>query len=181
MLMVVLMNQNQHAINTTMKNIIVILLILSPYNQLMCQDNFDYFDGTVNISGMSLYDTDVQNFMGTYGTPEEISYEYWELTDQEVKVLTYNGSNRFFFGDNQNGADMLESFEIKSTQFSINLDQTELKIGFDISTLSNTFPTSYQNREAGHAIIALGDGDYDFILISYDQSEIITKIEHRFF
>lgn len=121
------------------------------------------------------YQTSKSQIVSVMGDPAFVTFEYWEMDEEEVEKLNYAGAVFYF----KNGT--MESFCLTGPEHSLKLNETVVKTGNNISTLQSAFPASYNNRGSNGLSINIAPGDYKFILVHFDSGNIITKIEQRYY
>ncbi|MBN2732073.1 MAG: hypothetical protein JXR26_06570 [Balneolaceae bacterium] len=137
----------------------------------------DTFSGEVKINNQIVFDEDSkQATKNVFGQPDNITTEYWEMSDKTATNYIYTNGAKFQFT-----SDTLERFVLTSSNYYVQMGSFKLQVGNNISSIQNTFPKSYDYRESGTTSIALGAGDYHFLLIKYDSNNVITRIESRHF
>jgi hypothetical protein len=137
----------------------------------------DTFSGEVKINNQIVFDkSSKQATKNEFGQPNNVTTEYWEMSEETATNYHYNNGAKFQFTNNT-----LERVEITSSNYYIQMGSFKLQVGNNINSIQSKFPKSYNFRNSGGTSIALGAGDYHFLLIEYDSSNIITRIESRHF
>ena len=121
------------------------------------------------------YHSTKSQIISAMGNPSSVTTEYWEMDEEDVEKLNYPGAVLYI----KNGK--LESLCLTSPEHSLKLNNTVVKTGNNISTLKSSFPASYNSRGIDGLSINIALGDYKFILVHFDSSNIITKIEQRYY
>jgi|GEM_PF-1295542 hypothetical protein len=137
----------------------------------------DTFSGEVKINNQLIFDEDSkQATINVFGQPDNVTTEYWEMSEETATNYHYNSGAKFQFINNA-----LERFVITSSGYYLQMGSFQLEVGNNINSIQSVFPKSFNFRNSGGTSIALGAGDYHFVLIEYDSSNVITRIETRHF
>jgi len=137
----------------------------------------DTFTGEVKINNQVTFDEDSkQATNNVFGAPDNITTQYWEMSEETATNYHYNNGAIFQFTNNT-----LERFVITSSNYYVQMGSFKLQVGNNIGSIQNPFPKSYNYRDSGTTSIALGAGDYHFLLIEYNSNNVITRIESRHF
>ena len=153
--------------------LVFFLVIMSCKGQ---STEIDTFNGNLKIINQITFGDTKQAAENAFGQPDDITTEYWEMSEETVTVYHYNNDAALYFGD-----DGLESFKLTSSNYYLQMGSFKLKVGNNISSLQNPFPKSYSFRNSGGTSIALGTGDHRFLLIEYNSNNVIINIEERIF
>ena len=137
----------------------------------------DTFTGDLEINGEIIFNHgSIQELENHVGAPNEISTEHWEMSNQTVTVYSYENGGEFYFAEN-----VLQKIVITSPSYTLTLGSYDLQVGEPISSIQSGFPKSYSYRKSGNTTIALGAGDHHYLVISYNENNIITILETRVF
>jgi len=151
-----------------------LILTLSCKGQSM---EIDTFSDKLKINDQIVFNEDTkQEVRNIFGAPDNITTEYWEMSDETITTYHYNNGAKFDFS---NG--IIKSFKLTSPQYYLNLNSFKLQVGNKIASISNKFPQSYEFRSSSGTSIALGSGDYRYLYIKFDDEDTIISIEERIF
>jgi len=160
--------------NFNLSILVFFLVVISCTGQ---SSKINTFTGEVKINNQLTLGDTKQAAKDIFGEPDDVSTEYWEMSEETVTNYHYNNGAKFQFVNNG-----LASFVITSSNFSIVMDSFQLQVGNNINSIQNKFTKSYNNRGSdGITSIALGTGDYNFLWIQFDSNNLITKIDLRFY
>lgn len=135
----------------------------------------DSFAGTIKINGTIELGDSPQDLVSIFGQPDDTETVFLEMKDENIIRYHYNNGARFDFMNNE-----LLRFTFSSSNYLVNLNSFELKVGNNINTISNSFPNSYSNRGADGTAITLGSADYEYLNIKTNSNGVITEIQLRF-
>lgn len=138
--------------------------------------DIDIFSGNVKINNQITFGDTKQAAKNVFGQPDNITTQYWEMSEETATIYHYNNGAILKFGD-----DGLKSFELSSSNYYLQMGTFKLRVGNNINTLQDPFPKSYNYRNSGGTSVGLGTGDYRFLLIEYNSNNTITNIEERIY
>lgn len=175
-------NKSHFVINLAMKPFLfTIALILLAWT---CKSQTDDTIPTelvhIRASGGTQYLTlnkDASLIKSKFGAPSSITSEYWEMDDITVQKLDYRG-NIFYLHNKQ-----LVAFELNTADFYVGTSDRAIRVGDQVSTLSEWFPASYKGRDHEFMSIQVSFSSTDpmaraeYLAVQYDEKGKITKVD----
>src|SRR5699024_4806227 len=157
-------------------NLTIFILFLTVISCSGQSTKIDTFSGEIKVNNQISFEATKQSVKSEFGQPNDITTEYWEIGQETATAFHYSNGATLKFGDQG-----LESFKLTSSNYYIKMGSFELRVGKSISSIQNVFPKSYNYRNSDTTSIALGIGDYRFLLIEYNSTGKITSIDVRTF
>ncbi len=161
----------------------VLILSLTFFITLSCygQQIYDNYDGPILVADLQLFTTPIETVVLNLGSPDETTYEFWEMSEENVTQLKYNTNDSLFFTEDSDNTLRFYSFSLNTSIFTVSIGTLHISVGDHISVIQATFPLSYSNKGEDYIVITNRGGDHDYILIEFDPNNLIAKIEHRVF
>lgn len=160
-----------------MKKIILLLTLFANISFAIAQENSAITFEQIKINAVSISQTE-NSFMSLFGNPDSTSNYENEIENELWTDYKYSGNSFYFYENN------LVSFNLKNDSF--NFFDSSIKVGLDLTGVSNLFQSSYENREIINALgfviidILMADGSKSdsFIVINYNPTNnIINSIK----
>lgn len=149
-----------------MQKIFLITIIILTSFSCRAQDN-SLNSKELTINNKTIYGKDKSILISNFGQPLKIEKDFSEMDNVDMFFYKYNGVNFTV------KKDKVTNFSITSNKF--NFTKNNIKIGNNINTLKLIYPNSYSSKINNGITILLDDMDM-FIIISYDNNDIIQKI-----
>lgn len=128
------------------------------------------FSGEVKINNQITFGDTEQVAINVFGQPNNITTDFWEISQKDIEIYHYDNGLTLFLTD-----EGLQSFKLISSNYYLEMGNFHLQVGNNINSIQNKFPKSYSYRNSGGTSIALGTGDYRFLLILFDSNNKITE------
>lgn len=159
-----------------MKKILFLLTLFLNILFASAQENNAITFEDIKINSVSISQTE-NSFINLFGNPDSISNYENEIEHELWTDYKYSGNSFYFYENN------LVSFYLKNDLF--NFLDSSIKVGLDLTGVSNLFQSSYQNRGTVNSLgfviidILMDDGSKSdsFVVINYNPSNnIISSI-----